>query len=152
MALSDTAIRFAKAGVAPKKLSDGNGLFLLLQPSGSKLWRVRYRFAGKDKKLSIGRYPEVSLKEARRRRDDAFQLLANGLNPEEQKRVKREADATSAAVTFSLVGEEYLTKFAMASSGASRTSTPTMIPTASMTSAASHTPISTFSGKSTITT
>ena len=113
MALSDTAIRFAKAEAAPKKLSDGNGLFLLLQPSGSKLWRVRYRFAGKDKKLSIGRYPEVSLKEARRRRDDAFQLLANGLNPEEQKRVKREANATSAAVTFSLVGEEYLTKSAL---------------------------------------
>ena len=100
MSLSDIAIKFAKVDSKPTKLSDGNGLFLLVQPSGSKLWRVRYRFAGKDRKLSIGRYPEVSLKEARRRRDDAFQLLANGLNPQEQKRVKREDEAENAAITL----------------------------------------------------
>ena len=106
MALSDTAIRAAKAGLSPIKLFDANGLFLLLQPSGGKLWRLKYRYAGKEKKLSIGRYPDVSLKEARRRRDDAREMLANGLNPEEQKRLRRAASAQSAAMTFALVGDE----------------------------------------------
>jgi len=110
MALSDTAIRAAKPGLSPIKLFDANGLFLLLQPSGGKLWRLKYRYAGKEKKLSIGRYPDVSLKEARRRRDEAREMLANGLNPEEQKRLRRAAAAQSAAMTFALVGDEYLTK------------------------------------------
>ncbi len=89
MALSDTAIRAAKNGPSPIKLFDANGLFLLLQPSGGKLWRLKYRYAGKEKKLSIGRYPDVNLKEARRRRDEAREMLANGLNPEEQKRIRK---------------------------------------------------------------
>lgn len=110
MALSDTAIRAAKHGAKPIKLFDANGLFLLLQPSGGKLWRLKYRYAGKEKKLSVGRYPDVGLKAARRRRDEAREMLANGLDPAEQKRVRVEAEAQSAAATFSLVGEEYLTK------------------------------------------
>ena len=110
MTLSDTAIRVAKHGEKPAKLYDTNGLYLLLQPSGAKLWRLKYRFAGKEKKLSIGRYPAVGLKEARRRRDAAFETLASGLNPEEEKRVRKEADALSAATTFGIVGEEYLAK------------------------------------------
>jgi hypothetical protein len=67
MALSDTTIRVAKHGRERNKLYDTNGLYLLLQPSGAKLWRLKYRYAGKEKKLSIGRYPDVGLKEARRR-------------------------------------------------------------------------------------
>lgn len=110
MALSDTAIKAAKHGPRPIKLFDAHGLFLLLQPSGGKLWRLKYRYAGAEKKLSIGRYPDVGLKEARRRRDEARELLAKGLNPEEQKRVRKEAEALSAAMTFGIVGEEYLMK------------------------------------------
>ena len=110
MALSDTAIRAAKPGPKPIKLFDANGLFLLLQPSGGKLWRLKYRFAGTEKKLSIGRYPDVGLKEARRRRDEAREMLAKGLDPAEQKRVRKEAEAQSAAMSYSFVGEEYLAK------------------------------------------
>ncbi len=61
MALSDTAIRATKHGSKPFKLADERGLFLLVQPSGGKLWRLKYRFDGKEKKLSLGRYPDVSL-------------------------------------------------------------------------------------------
>lgn len=110
MALSDTAIRAAKHGPRPVKIFDANGLFLLLQPSGGKLWRLKYRYAGTEKKLSIGRYPDVGLKEARRRRDEAREMLANGLDPAEQKRVQKAAEAQSLAMTFSVVGEEYLAK------------------------------------------
>lgn len=110
MGLSDTAIRAARHGAKPIKLLDANGLFLLLQPSGGKLWRVKYRYAGKEKKLSVGRYPEVGLKEALRRRDQAREMLATGLDPAEQKRILRETEAETAAATFSLIGEEYLTE------------------------------------------
>ena len=71
MPLSDLAIRSAKHGPKPIKLADERGLFLLLQPSGGKLWRLKYRFAGKEKKLGLGRYPDVTLKEVRERRDEA---------------------------------------------------------------------------------
>lgn len=79
MALTDTAIKAAKHGVKPIKLFDERGLFLLLQPSGSKLWRLKYRFGGKEKKLSLGIYPDVSLKLARKRRDEARTLIAEGM-------------------------------------------------------------------------
>jgi hypothetical protein len=79
MALTDTAIKQAKHGPKPTKLYDDRGLFLLLQPSGGKLWRLKYRVAGKEKKLSLGQYPDVSLKEARRKRDEARAELASGL-------------------------------------------------------------------------
>ena len=78
MALTDTAIRALTPGEKPKKKADEKGLFLLIQPSGGKLWRLKYRFDGKEKKLGLGRYPDVSLKEARRRRDEARQIMAMG--------------------------------------------------------------------------
>ena len=79
MALSDAAIRAAKAGPAQFKLFDEGGLFLLVRPSGGKLWRLKYRHQGKEQQLSIGRYPDVGLKEARERRDQArkWVYLAN---------------------------------------------------------------------------
>lgn len=113
MALSDTTIRSAKHVDKPRKLFDEKGLFLLLQPSGGKLWRLKYRYGGKEFKLSLGRYPDVGLKEARRRRDEARVMLANGLDPAEQKRIQQAAAALSAAATFGIVGEEYLTKAAL---------------------------------------
>ena len=87
MALTDTSIRALAHGDKPMKKADEKGLFLLLQPTGGKLWRFKYRFAGREKKLGLGRYPDVSLKEARRRRDDARQKLANGLDPRQAPRV-----------------------------------------------------------------
>jgi hypothetical protein len=76
--LSDTEIRTAKPSDKPYKLTDGAGLYLIIQPVGSKLWRLDYS-SGKRKTLSLGAYPAVSLKEARERRDEAKKLLANGI-------------------------------------------------------------------------
>ena len=102
MALSNTTIRNAKPKANAYKLADENGLNLLVQPSGGKLWRLKYRVDGSDalgnpkrieKKLGLGVYPDVSLKEARARRDEARRLLADGIDPAEQKR--RDADETA---------------------------------------------------------
>ena len=110
MPLTDTAIKAAKAGAKPRKLADERGLYLLLQPSGGKLWRLKYRHLGREKKLSLGRYPDVSLREARARCDAARKLIATGVDPSEAKRVQKEAALRDAATTFKLVGEEYLNK------------------------------------------
>jgi Arm DNA-binding domain len=78
--LNDARIRTAKACDRPIKLSDGGGLHLLIQPNGSKLWRLAYRFGGKQKTLAVGVYPTVSLKLARERRDEAKRLLAANID------------------------------------------------------------------------
>ena len=80
MALSDTAIRTAKPSDKPYKLSDEKGLFLLITANGSKYWRLKYRIGGKEKLLSLGTYPDVSLKDARERRKEARKLLANDVD------------------------------------------------------------------------
>lgn len=110
MPLTDTAIRALSHGEKPIKKADEKGLFLLLQPSGGKLWRFKYRFEGKEKKLSLGRYPDVSLKEARKRRDVARETLANGIDPAEEKKQEALEAARNAANTFEAVGNEYLEK------------------------------------------
>ena len=79
MPLTDTAIRNAKPGLKPAKLFDERGLFLLVTPAGGKWWRFRFRYDGKEKLLSLGVYPDVGLKEARNRRDDARKLLTEGI-------------------------------------------------------------------------
>lgn len=79
MALSDTKVRSAKSEDKAYKLTDGNGLFLLVHPNGSKYWRFRYRFGGKEKMLAFGVYPDVSLANAREKRDEARKLVASGL-------------------------------------------------------------------------
>ncbi len=81
MPLTDTAIKAFKPESKPKKYADGQGLHLLVQPAGAKLWCFRYRFGGKEKMLSFGSYPEVSLKVARQRRDEARELLAQDIDP-----------------------------------------------------------------------
>lgn len=108
MPLSDTAIRNAQHGPKPIKLSDERGLFLLLQPSGGKLWRLKYRIMGKEKKLSLGVYPDISLKEARKRRDEARALIANGDDPAIVKQDAARQAKAAAANTFSAVGSEYI--------------------------------------------
>src|SRR5439155_3335400 len=90
--LTDTAIKGAKPGNGIKKLSDGHGLTLVIHPNGSKYWVYRYRYLGKEKTLSLGIYPELSLGEARLRLAEARKLIANGQDPSQvRKLLKREA-------------------------------------------------------------
>lgn len=110
MALADTTIRNAKPKPKPYKLGDAHGLFLLVQPTGGKLWRLKYRIDGKEKKLALGTYPETSLAEARVGRDDARRLLAAGLDPAVDKaRRKLQANA-DAGNTFEIVAREFISK------------------------------------------
>ncbi|MER9444918.1 Arm DNA-binding domain-containing protein [Mesorhizobium sp. M0340] len=89
MPLTEIGCRNAKAIDKPTKLSDGGGLFLLVQPSGGKLWRLAYRFLGKQKTLAFGCYPAVSLRDARSHREAAKELLAKGKDPSEQKKADK---------------------------------------------------------------
>lgn len=89
MTLTDVKVRNAKPTEKPVKLTDGGGMHLLVHPSGSKYWRLQYRFSGKQKMLALGVYPEVSLSEARRRREDARQLIANNVDPGERRKTEK---------------------------------------------------------------
>jgi integrase len=106
MPLSDIAIRNAKPSRKLVKLSDGGGLQLLVQPRGAKLWRLAYRFDGKQKALAVGIYPVISLVDARARRDAAKKLLANGVDPSTRRKLDKAANANS----FRVVAEELLDK------------------------------------------
>ena len=110
MALSDTAIKAAKPAAAPFKLFDERGLFLLVTPSGGKLWRVKYRFGGKEQLLALGGYPDISLKDARARRDEARKTIADGKNPAAEKKRAAVAAAISAANTFKAIADEFIAK------------------------------------------
>ncbi len=106
--LNDTRVRNAKPADRPIKLSDSSGLHLLVQPNGSKLWRLAYRFGGKQKTLAIGVYPTVTLKHAREKRDEAKRLLADKIDPSTQRRLEKLAAASGN--TFRAVAEEVLAK------------------------------------------
>ena len=110
MALTDTRIRNAKPGSKAYKLSDANWLYLVVQPSGSKLWRMNYRFLGKQKTLALGAYPEVSLQDARQRVAEARKLLAQGVDPSEHKKDQLRAAKLASGQTFKAVAEEFLAK------------------------------------------
>ncbi len=110
MVLSAFSIQHAKPRAKPYKLSDGNGLHLLVQPNGSKLWRFRYRFGGRENMLTFGTFPDVSLAAARGRRDDARKLLASGRDPSEQRKLDRLAAETAKRNTFGAIAEEYIAK------------------------------------------
>ena len=110
MALTDVAIRSSKPTNALQKLSDGEGLQLWIQPSGSKLWRMAYRFDGKQKSLAFGTYPELGLSDARKKRDEAKALLVSGIDPSQQKRLDKITKAISNATTFKVIAEEFLDK------------------------------------------
>lgn len=111
MPLTDTAIRNAKPGTKPVKLFDERGLFLLVSPSGGKWWRFKYRFNGKEKQLSLGVYPDVSLKDARDRRDNARKLIASGTDPSENRKAQKSARADRAANSFEVVAREWYAKY-----------------------------------------
>jgi len=110
MHLTDTAIRKAKPGDKPFKLFDERGLFLLVTPSGGKWWRFKYRFDNKEKLLSLGVYPDVGLKDARERRDEARRLLANGTDPNEHRKARKAAKDDQAANSFEVVAREWFAK------------------------------------------
>lgn len=106
MPLTDTAIKNAKAQAKVAKLSDGGGLQLWIMPNGAKLWRMAYRFDGKQKKLAIGPYPGVDLKAARAAREAAKEHLRSSRDPSEQKRLDKVAKQESRAATFASLATE----------------------------------------------
>lgn len=111
MPLTDTAIRNAKPTAKPVKMFDENGLFLIVTPSGGKWWRFKYRFGGKEKLLSFGTYPEVSLKESREKRDEARKLVAAGIDPGEHRKAHKAAKLDRASNSFEIVAREWFTKY-----------------------------------------
>ncbi|MBP5996963.1 MAG: integrase arm-type DNA-binding domain-containing protein [Azonexus sp.] len=111
MALTDTAIRTAKPAEKATKMADSGGLYLLLSPNGSKWWRLDYRFLGKRKTLSMGVYPSVGLKAARDKRDEAKRLLADGIDPGEERKIQKAARHERAENSFEVVAREWFAKF-----------------------------------------
>jgi integrase len=106
MPLTDSAIKTAKPKEKPYKLSDAQGLYLEITPNGSKLWRLKYRVAGKEKKLAFGAYPATTLSQARQRRDEARQQLAEGADPGEQKKAAKQAQRVD-ELTFETLAREW---------------------------------------------
>jgi len=110
MSLTETTIKNTKHSDKAFKLADEKGLFLLITPTGGKWWRQKYRFEGKEKLLSLGIYPEVSLKDARQRRDDARKQLANGIDPGQNRKAMKSAKADRAANSFEVIAREWFQK------------------------------------------
>ncbi len=128
MALTDTAIRNAKPGLKQRKLADEKGLYILIHPNGSKYWRFKYRIDGKEKLLALGVYPDIPLasrahtgesgkplkiKGARELRDEARELLAQGVDPGEHRKVHRATKQGRAANSFEVIAREWYTKFSI---------------------------------------
>lgn len=107
MKLTARQISTAKPTEKPYKLSDGGGLYLLVNPNGSRYWRMKYRYAGKEKLLSIGVYPDVTLAEARDKRTQAKRILAAGDDPSEVKQAEREAKNLAVNNSFELLALEW---------------------------------------------
>ncbi|MGP3659699.1 tyrosine-type recombinase/integrase [Burkholderia gladioli] len=108
MPLTDTAIRNAKPGRRQQKLFDGGGLFLLITPAGQRYWRLKYRFAGKEKLLALGVYPDVTLAVAREKKDSARKKLAVGVDPGEAKRVEKREARLAASNSFEAVARGWM--------------------------------------------
>ncbi len=108
--LSDLTIKKAKPEAKPYKMTDGAGLYLLVEPKGSKYWRMFYRFAGKQKTLAIGVYPDVSLADARVRCHEARKLLANNVDPSAAKQAQKEATFIQTDNNFEVIAREWFTR------------------------------------------
>lgn len=106
--LTDSSIKNAKPKESPYKLSDGGGMYLLVKPSGGKYWHLAYRFNSKQKLLALGVYPEVSLKEARLKRDEAKKQLQDGKDPSEARKEEKRLSVLQAENTFKAIANEWL--------------------------------------------
>jgi integrase len=111
MTLTDTKIRQTKPSGKASRLFDERGLYLEISPAGGKWWRLKYRFAGKEKRLSLGVYPAVTLKDARDRRDSARKLLGQGVDPSENRKAIRSAQTDRASNSFEVVTREWFAKY-----------------------------------------
>jgi integrase len=111
MPLTNTTIRNAKAGKKTLKFFDERGLYLEVSPTGGKWWRLKYRFGGKEKRLSLGIYPDVALKDARDRLDDSRKLLADGIDPSEYRKATKAAQTDRNANSFELITREWFAKY-----------------------------------------
>lgn len=107
MKLSHTAVQNAKPKEKPYKLADGGGMYLHVQTNGSRYWRLKYRFNGKEKIFALGVYPETSLKEARERRDEARKKLAQGIDPSEAKKDEKIQASINAENSFEAIAREW---------------------------------------------
>jgi integrase len=110
MALTDTACKQAKPTGKTVRLFDGGGLYLEVSPSGGRWWRLKYRFDHKEKRLSLGTYPDVGLKDARNRRDDARKLLASGVDPGANRKALKASRVDRVANTFEVLAREWYEK------------------------------------------
>jgi integrase len=111
MPLSDAKLRSAKPSTKAVKLFDERGLYLEVSPSGGKWWRLKYRFQGKEKRLSLGVYPDVGLKDARARRDSARRLLSEGVDPSANRKAQRSTSSEHAANSFEVVAREWFERY-----------------------------------------
>ncbi len=107
MPLTDTAVRQAKAGEKEYSITDGGGLSLYVATNGTKSWHFRFSWHGKQPRMSLGTYPEISLKDARERRDGARSLVAKGIDPRSQRRNEKRVAADSSVKTFEVVAGEW---------------------------------------------
>jgi len=110
MPLTDRAIRNTKPDAKPQRLFDGGGMYLEISPAGGRWWRLKYRFGGKEKRLSLGVFPDVSLQKARERRESARKLLSEGIDPSAQRRHERHEAAGRAANSFEAIAREWHSK------------------------------------------
>ena len=110
MPLTDTAIRAIKPTSKTAKYFDGGGLYLEVAPSGGKWWRLKYRFQGKEKRISLGTYPTIGLKEARERREDTKKILANGIDPSAQRQAIKASITSIDQDSFEVVTREWFDK------------------------------------------
>ena len=110
MPLTDTSIRNAKPGAKAVRMFDGGGMYLEVSPAGGKLWRMKYRFGGKEKRMAFGAYPDVGLKNAREKRDAARKLLADGIDPGEVKKAVKSSRVLRDSNSFEVIAREWFQK------------------------------------------
>lgn len=109
--LTETEVRNAKPSTKPVRLFDGGGMYLEIAPSGGKWWRFKYRHLGKEKRMSLGVYPDVGLKIARERRTEARKLLSDGVDPSENRKAVRASQVERAGNSFEVVAREWFEKY-----------------------------------------
>ena len=110
MPLTDASLRNLKAAAKSRKIADSKGLYIEVAPSGGKWWRLKYRFRSKEKRISLGVYPDITLREARDRRDDARKLLARGIDPSEHRQAEKKAAAERSTNDFESIAREWFSK------------------------------------------